>query len=452
MTSGNRTDEPIAIDDDDALARLAGIADLFVVHDRPIRTRCDDSVARVSDGAPLPIRRSRGYAPAPLALDPPLRVPTLAAGGELKATFALGAERRAFLSQHVGDLEHPAALRAYMDGIAHYERLFGIAPRRIVHDLHPDYAASHYALARSREAHLECLPVQHHHAHFASCLAEHGERGPAIGVAFDGTGYGLDGAIWGGEFLVGGAREVRRAAHLAYVALPGGDRATREPWRTAVAHLAAAGLDPLASAIAGRVPGAALGTVLRMIERRFQAPPTSSVGRLFDAAAAIAGVCDAVSFEGEAAMRLEALAAEAAADGGYPFEVREACPRPGPAAAGRREAGDGPMIVDPGPLVRALVRDLARGVAVPTAARRFHATLAEMIEEVCRRLRERTGLGTVCLSGGVFVNAILAEDAAARLARAGFRVLRHRLVPPNDGGLALGQLAVAAARDAASDG
>jgi hydrogenase maturation protein HypF len=425
MTSGNRSDEPIAHDDRDALERLSGIADFFLVHDRPIHTRCDDSVLRVAGNEPLPVRRSRGYAPLPIRLPLSLSRPALALGGQLKATFALGAAKRAFVSHHLGDLDHPAALRAWEESIARYQDLCRIEPARVVHDLHPDYASTRWALASG----LERFSVQHHHAHFASCLAENGFVGPALGVCFDGTGYGLDGTIWGGEFLAGDIGSVVRAAHLLPVPMPGGERAIREPWRMAVAHLRAAGED---DALPGVDP-AALSAVRRMLERSVNSPLTSSMGRLFDAIAAIAGACASeVSYEGQAAVALEWLATGLDPDRAYPVELFEQGDR---------------LVVDTRPVVAAALADARAGAGAARIGRRFHSTVVEMIAAVCGRLRQRTGLATVALSGGVFVNAILAREAAARLEAGGFQVLRHRVVPPNDGGLCLGQLAAVSALD-----
>ena len=275
MTSGNRSDEPIAYRDDDALEKLAGIADLFLIHDRPIHVRCDDSVTRIVDGVELPLRRSRGYAPRPIALPFECPQPILAVGGQLKGTFALGRGRQAFLSHHLGDLDHYEAFRAFEKDVALYEQLFGVAPRIIVHDLHPDYASTRYAQQRAEQTGARLLGVQHHHAHMASCMAEHGLNEPVIGVTFDGTGFGTDGAVWGGEFLVGDYREFRRAAHLRYVGMPGGDQAIREPWRMAVAHLADAGADY--AALKARILPVELRLIEKMLERRFNCPWTSAV-------------------------------------------------------------------------------------------------------------------------------------------------------------------------------
>jgi hydrogenase maturation protein HypF len=443
MTSGNRSDEPIAYEDRDAVERLAGIADLCLTHDRPIHVRCDDSVTRIVDGGELPLRRSRGYAPQPITLPLDCPLPILAVGGQLKGTFALGRGAHAFLSHHLGDLDHFDAYQAFVKDIALYEQLFAIHPRVVAHDLHPDYASTRYARQRRGaeaegqscpDAGVQLFAVQHHHAHMASCMAEHGLLEPVIGVTFDGTGYGTDGAIWGGEFLVGDYRQFRRAAHLRYVGMPGGDQAIREPWRMALAHLVdASARDDL---LAGRVPALARRTARTMIERRFNTPLTSSAGRLFDAVAALTGLRERVSFEGQAAMELEWLVAEAVTDGTYPFDLTETA------------EGDPPeptLVVDTRPIIRGIARDARQGTDASLIARRFHSTMVELIASVCDRLRQATGLEVVVLSGGVFMNALLTHEARASLQRAGFRVYCHRLVPTNDGGLSLGQLAVAAA-------
>jgi hydrogenase maturation protein HypF len=446
MTSGNRSDEPIAYEDDDALRRLAGIADLFLTHDRPIHVRCDDSVTRLVDGRELPVRRSRGYAPEPVPLPLECPAPILAVGGQLKGTFALGRGRHGFLSHHLGDLDHYDAYRAFVKDIALYQRLFAVAPEVIAHDLHPDYASTRYALDRARarpggQSPSRLVAVQHHHAHLSSCMAENALAGPVIGVTFDGTGFGTDGTVWGGEFLIGDYRHFRRAAHLRCVGMPGGEQAVREPWRMAVAHLRDAGEGT--SSLKGRLTALALRTVETMLEKGFNTPRTSSAGRLFDAVAALAGVRERAAYEGQAAVELEWLAAGVAPDEGYPFEVA-ATPAGNPAGA--------TFVVDTRPLIRAVAADAARRTEAARIARRFHAAVVEIIAAVCGRLRATTGCTTVVLSGGVFLNALLSSEVSARLAGAGFRVYRHRLVPPNDGGLSLGQLAVAAARCSCPEG
>jgi hydrogenase maturation protein HypF len=432
MTSGNRSDEPIAYRDD-APDRLCGIADLFLVHDRAIQVRCDDSVTRVVDGDELPVRRSRGYAPRPVTLPSPCPRPVLAVGGQLKVTFALGRGRQAFLSHHMGDLDHYEAYRAFESDVALYEQLFGVTPECLAHDLHPEYVTTRYAQERSAREGTKLLAVQHHHAHLASCMTENGLTGPVIGVTFDGTGFGTDGAVWGGEFLVGGYQEFRRGAHLRYVGMPGGDRAIREPWRMAVAHLADAREE--FTPLGARILRTDLGLITRMLERRFNTPLTSSAGRLFDAVAALAGVRDRVSYEGQAAVELEWLATGVPPDGSYPFDLDLSC------GAGSAE---GPMVIDTRPLIRAVAGDAVRGVEAARIARRFHSTVVELTAEVCGRLRRATSIGEVVLSGGVFLNALLTREVGSRLVAEGFRVYRHRLVPPNDGGVSLGQLAVVA--------
>lgn len=429
MTSGNRSQEPVAYDDIDALDRLRDIADFFLIHDRAIHVRCDDSVSRVVSGAEIPVRRSRGDAPRPLRLSVFCPRPVLAVGGHLKNTFAFGRHHDGFLSHHVGDLDDHSAFEALRWEIALYEELLRISPDVIAHDMHPDYGSTHYARERADVTGAALVAVQHHHAHVASCMTEHGLSEPVIGVAFDGSGYGRDGTVWGGEFLVGDAREVTRMAHLRPVALPGGEQAVREPWRMALSHLSDAG-DSFDGLIPGERRGAA-NILLRMMDRRINAPMTSSAGRLFDAVAALAGVRHVVSFEGQAAMELEWLSAAAPDDGEYPHEIA---------------ALEDRMIMDTRPLVRAAAADARAGRPAGAIGRRFHRGLAAAIAAICSRLRTNTGIDRVVLTGGVFLNGLLTTECTARLERAGLRVFRHRLVPPNDGGLSLGQLTVAAAR------
>jgi hydrogenase maturation protein HypF len=441
MTSGNRSDEPIAYEDSYAWDRLKGIADVFLLHNRPIHVRCEDSVTRVVAGQELPVRRSRGYAPAPLRLPMSCPWPILATGGQLKATFALGRDQIAFVSHHLGDLDDYRAFRQFEHDIALYERLFEIEPRQLAHDLHPDYASTHYARERagrnapgSADA-VVLVPVQHHHAHVASCMAEHGLTEPVIGVAFDGTGYGTDGTIWGGEFLVGDYTSFRRAAHLRTVGMPGGDQAIREPWRMAIAHLRDAGIN--CGALAERLDPAAIRTIDQMLARGINTPMTSSAGRLFDAVAALAGLRLRTSYEGQAAMELEWRANDVTDDGAYPFALEE---------VSQNGSAEATLRIDTRPLVREVAADAANGKCPGVISRRFHNGLVEMIAAVCDRIRQSSRLDAVVLSGGVFLNALLTAKVIARLADDGFRVYRHRLVPPNDGGLAFGQLAVAAAR------
>lgn len=439
MTSGNRTSEPIAYENDDALSRLNGIADLFLLHDRAIHVRCDDSVTRVVAGTELPLRRSRGAAPQSLPLPRECPAALLAVGGHLKGAFAVASGRQAILSHHLGDLEHFDAYCAFERDVALYRALFDVAPQRIVHDLHPDYATTRWAREVAEAEGIPRLAVQHHHAHIASCMAEHRLDEPVIGVAFDGTGYGLDeetgdATVWGGEFLVGDYRAMRRTARLRHVGMPGGESAIREPWRMALAHLIDAGCG--LSLLERRIPADAIRTTGTMIERRINLPATSSIGRLFDAAASIAGIRDRVTYEGQAAMQWEWLATDAGeARGAYPFTIE-------PPSAGRDAAPD---VIDTRPIIRALAEDAVRGIEPRRMARRFHTTIVDVIETACLRIRDRTGLGVVVLSGGVFANAILLREAVPRLEAHGFRVYRHRLVPPNDGGLCLGQAAIAAA-------
>jgi hydrogenase maturation protein HypF len=435
MTSGNQSDEPIAYDDEDARQRLTGIADFFLLHNRPIHLRCDDSVTRVVAGQELPIRRSRGFAPQPLSLPLECPQPMLALGGQLKSTFALGRQRHAFLSHHLGDLDHYPAYRAFVEAVSHYEHLFALEPKLLVGDLHPDYASTRYGMERARREGCRLLLVQHHHAHVASCMAEHGLQQPVIGVAFDGTGLGTDGTIWGGEFFTGDYRGFRRAAHLRYVGMPGGEQAIREPWRMAAAYLLDAGEN--LNVLKEPVSSLTATTLTRMIKNQLQTPLTSSMGRLFDGVASLAGVRQQVNYEGQAAIELEWLASGVADAGCYPFEVLDAPEEDLPTSS---------LIVDTRLLIRSVVKDVRLGTAAAVIARRFHATVAEIILAVCRRLRADTGLEAVVLSGGVFLNALLTEEVLTLLTRDGFRVFRQRLVPPNDGGLCLGQLAIAAAQ------
>jgi hydrogenase maturation protein HypF len=417
MTSGNVSDEPIAYQDGDAIERLAPIADLILHHDRPIQTRVDDSVLRVASGRPLPMRRSRGAVPSLLALPLPAGRHVLACGAELKNTFCLARGRRAWVSHHIGDLKTAETLASLQEGVRHFERLFDVTPEVVAHDLHPDYLSTTYALARDGVEH---VAVQHHHAHLAACLAEHGAEGPAVGAIFDGTGLGTDGTIWGGEILVGGLRGFERAGHLWPVPLPGGDQAVREPWRMACVWLREAGDErPLPGIDPER-----WRAVSRMAETGLAAPVTTSVGRLFDAVSALCGVRFRVTYEGQAAIELEA-ACDPSERGAYEFDV----------VAG---------VLDPRPAIQSARRDLTRGVDVGIVATRFHHALADATADDCERLAGDRGLDTVVLAGGSFQNRRLLERVESRLAGAGLRVLVPLRLPPNDGGISFGQAAVAA--------
>ncbi len=430
LTSGNVSDEPIAYRDEDALSRLGGIADVFLTHDRPIHIRTDDSVVRPFRGREAVLRRSRGFVPEPLTVAGRFGWPVLACGAELKNTFCLGRGDHAFLSHHVGDLENYETLRSFTEGIVHFRRLFDVEPRIVAHDLHPEYLSTKYALEQDG-----CVlaGVQHHHAHIASCLADNREAGPVIGVAFDGTGFGTDGTIWGGEFLIADLADAERAGHLAGVPMPGGAAAIRQPWRMAAAYLDAAFPDGLPAGldVAARNSGA-WPDVLTLARRGVNAPVTSSAGRLFDAVAALLGVRDSINYEGQAAVELEQLATTSRHDP-YPAAITD----------GR------PLTVAGSDLIRAAAGDLLAGVPREVIGARFHQGVAAMIGEACGLLRERSGLGTVALSGGVFQNLLLLGTVVDLLEGRGFRVLTHSRVPPNDGGISLGQAVVAAARDRA---
>ncbi len=437
LTSGNQSDEPIAYRDDDARARLGAIADLFLVHDRPIETRTDDSVVRaVSVGGarrPLMLRRSRGYVPAPVDLPVAATHPVLACGGQQKNTYCLARGRRAWVGPHVGDLENYETLRSFTDGVAHLEQLCALAPAEVAHDLHPEYLSTKYALDRvAAVPALHAEGVQHHHAHLAACLAEHGERGPALGVIFDGTGYGTDGDVWGGEFLVGDLTQCERVGYLWPVRMPGGAAAVREPWRMACAWLAecAPGVPALPDALADRVDPARWQAIAQLARSGVASPRTTSIGRLLDAVAALCGVRDRVSYEGQAAIELEALA--------DPDER-------GRYALPRRRVADA-LVLDGRALVREVMRDLIIGVAPNVVSARVHNGVGYAAVRSCLILAGRHGLRTVVLSGGVFQNVLLLECIAAGLTQAGLRVLVPQQLPPNDGGLAYGQAAVAAAR------
>ena len=438
MTSGNLSDEPIAYRDEDARLRLLEIADGMLTHNRNIHMRCDDSVMRVVSNEEQFLRRSRGYAPEPIRLRFDCPVPIVACGGQLKNTYCLGKGRQAFVSHHIGDLENLETLQSFQEGIAHFQGLFGIQPEVIVHDLHPEYLATKYALDSAIE---RKIGVQHHHAHIASVLAEHQITGPVIGIAVDGTGYGTDGAVWGCEIMSANLNSFERLAHLAYIPLPGGEQAVRQPWRMAAAYLQQAyGGDFLSLDIpfVRELDLKGWRTLAQMIERRLNAPPTSSLGRLFDAVAALLGVRKQVVYEGQAAIELE-IQADSQNARIYPFSI------------GEIERGKAAQL-DVRPTIRAVVEEIQQGVAREQIAGSFHWTMAEMLAASCGHAREQTGLQAVALSGGVFQNRMLLERLVERLEEQAFQVFINRRVPANDGGISLGQLAIAAARLADDSG
>ncbi len=427
LTSGNRSREPMATTEAEAMTHLGEIADFFVHHDRPIAMRVDDSVVRVVEGEALIVRAGRGLAPMSFELDRPVRRPLIALGGELKSSFSVAAGHTVTLSHHIGDLGDVDTESALEHAIEHCQRLLGCAPERIAHDLHPDFGSTHLAASMARRVGCPTVAVQHHHAHFAACLLEARHSGPAVGVIFDGLGLGVDGALWGGEVLVGDAGHVQRFAHLRYVRAPGGDRAAEQPWRMALAHLVDAGEST--DCLRRFASQSELVLVRRLCERGLASPWTSSVGRLFDAVAAILGLAGENGFEARAAALVEAHADRAQVADGYTIGLL------------RRSDG---IELDTRPLVRAICGDRARGVPIEIMAAKFHRGLCDTVTSVARLARAELGLSTVALSGGVFMNGLLLAQCSQALAREGFVVLWPRRAPPNDGGLALGQFAVAA--------
>jgi len=450
MTSGNLSEEPIARDNDEALRRLSGIADYFLVHNRDIYSRYDDSVAAVERGTSQLIRRARSYAPYPIRL-PFEAKKVLGCGAEEKNTFCLTRDNYAFLSQHIGDLENMETLEHFDSTISLYKRLFHVEPEIVAHDLHPDYLATKYAQELG-ESGIKIVPVQHHHAHIASCMADNGLESPVIGVAFDGTGMGADGSIWGGEFLVADYRNFNRAGHLEYLPLPGGDAAIKRPYRTAIGYiLTLLGESALSAVIASeakqsqlasieRVTEVEIEVIKRQIERGINSPLSSSMGRLFDAISALLGIRGEIDYEGQAAVELEmaahssaiarSLSDEAIAGNNesYPYRIVE---------------DEGIRIVRLSDLFSAVIEDLYQGISKGRISVKFHNTIAQMINEICHLIAGETGISQVALSGGVFQNRLLLRKAVTLLESSGFQVFTHRQVPCNDGGISLGQAVIA---------
>lgn len=431
MTSGNLSEEPIAKDNDEALASLRDIADYFLVHDRGIQARYDDSVFMVEDKKPVAVRRARGYAPYPVRLPYESRQ-VLACGAELKNTFCLTRDRHAFVSQHIGDMENEETLEHYERTVQLYERLFRVQPEVIACDLHPEYLPSKYAAALAEERKLPLVKVQHHHAHIVSCLTDNGVTGPVIGVAFDGVGFGTDGAVWGGEFLVADRKQYRRAGQLEYVPMPGGAAAIKKPYRMAFGYIRQllGGVDARTAALLHLDPIEA-AVLERQVEQKVNCPLTSSAGRLFDAVAAIVDVRREIDYEAQAAIELEMLASVDPETGRlavYPYQI---------------DSRDGYHTVRLGDLFRAVIEQAGGGLPVPEISLTLHNTVAQMAVEMCSLIARDTGLKQVALSGGVFQNRLLLRLIRRQLEQAGFGVLTHRLVPCNDGGISLGQAVVA---------
>ncbi len=428
MTSANISEEPICIDNAEAAQRLQGIADFFLVHDREILLRCDDSLVRQVHGRVSMLRRARGFVPVPIALD--CEMPTiLAVGAELKNTICFTRNREAFLSQHIGDLENLAAYKFFQESMAHLQQVLEIQPEAIAHDLHPDYFSTRWAL---QQAELPRFGVQHHHAHVASCMAENHLSGPVIGIVLDGTGYGTDGKIWGGEILVAEYEDFHRAAHFAYAPMPGGAQAILNPWRMVVGYLSqlpaseyAAGLKQMK-----QIPRSQLAVICRMIERDLHTPQTSSCGRLFDAVAALIGLRSTVTYEAQAAVELEAACERSTDTGAYPLEIRQ---------------GD-ELEISSVPMFAAILEDLRKGYSQATISRRFHHGLIRVLTDITERISSAAGRLPVCLTGGCFQNVYLASHLKDALTQRGFQVFAHTQVPAGDGGISLGQAMVAGHR------
>jgi len=428
MTSGNLSEEPIVVSNSKAMRRLDGVVDWFLLHNRDIAMRVDDSVVRTFEGRERVLRRSRGYVPH--AIDLGRTVPELVAfGGELKNTFCLTKGRHAILSQHIGDLQNFETEEFFQETLARMKSLFRVEPRAVAHDLHPGYRSTRMALASGIERR---FAIQHHHAHIASCMAENHLGGEVIGVAFDGTGYGSDGCIWGGEFLVAGHSQFTRRAHLRYVPLPGGDAAVRQPWRMALSYLRDAfGSQSLPHLTCfDSTPSKQFELVDAMLAQRIQTVDTSSAGRLFDAVAALLSLASEVTFEGQAAIALETAAAPDIA-GSYPFDLQGG------------EASSDILIVDLRATIVAIVKAITAGRPVAEIAAHFHNTLSAAIVEVCSRIRLSSGLRRVCLSGGTFQNMYLLRRTVVELRLRDFEVFLHAAVPANDGGISLGQAVIA---------
>ncbi|MFC1899450.1 carbamoyltransferase HypF, partial [Chloroflexota bacterium] len=432
MTSGNLSEEPIARDNDEALTRLKGIADYFLLHNRDIYSRYDDSVAMVVNDNPQMIRRARGYAPYPVFLTKKSKQ-VLACGAELKNTFCLTKENHAFLSQHIGDMENEETLTHFENTVELYKKLFRIEPEVIACDMHPEYLATKYARKLKLLTDLPLIPVQHHHAHIASCLADNGIDGPVIGVAFDGTGYGSDSKIWGGEFLLADNQNSQRMGHLEYLPLPGGEAAIKKPYRIALSYLyTLLGENfPLDKLPLNKYNPTEFELIKQQIKQGINCPETSSAGRLFDAVSALSGIKEEVNYEAQAAIELEMLANDkinTSATKWYPFSIIE---------------DNGMKSIKLEELFRSLIKDIERQIPLPEISARFHGAMTQMVIQMCKILAKETGVKKVALSGGVWQNRLLFMSSTNALLKEGFKVITHHRVPTNDGGIALGQAVIA---------
>ena len=425
MTSGNFSEEPIATDNQDAMERLAPLADAFLLHDRDIHIRCDDSVVKVDNQSIIFLRRSRGYAPYPVQLPFDVK-PILAVGGELKNTFCLTRDHYAFQSHHIGDMENAEVYESFEQGVEHLSRLFRIEPELIAYDMHPGYYTTKYA---EKITDIPRVAVQHHHAHIAACMADNGlDDRQVIGLSFDGTGYGTDGKIWGGEVLLASYADFERVAHLEYLPLPGGDTATRNPWRIAVGYAEALGLKIDDLPFIRSIDKESIDIVRQQVQKKLNAPETSSMGRLFDAVAALKGIRNEVTYEAQAAMELEVLSKSALnAANPYPFEIEN-------------------DVIQIGELLKHVIEDVQKNETASVIGARFHHTICKMAVDVCKRVREKTDINEVALSGGVWQNQVLLDLTRSALSKEDFVIYIHQLTPANDGGLALGQAVVANAK------
>ncbi len=434
MTSGNLSEEPIVIDNSEAVERLSDIADYFLLHNRDIYMRVDDSVVRNFKDKARIIRRARGYVPAPIDLN--WEMPeVLACGGELKNTLCLTKERYAIMSQHIGDMENYDVLSFFEETLKNLKRSFKLEPKIIAYDMHPEYMSTKYALAQDG---MGSIAVQHHHAHIASCMAENGIEEKVIGIAFDGTGYGTDGNIWGGEFLIVDFNNFERAGHFQYIPMPGGDKAIKEPWRMAASYLYRVLKDRSKIIEVFKKRGSGLNrisendidVIIKMIEKRINSPMTSSAGRLFDAVSSIIGIKDKITFEGEAAIEME-MKAERKCTGFYPYEIN---------------SENNIMLIDTSLIIAGALKDIFLKMPQSLISAKFHNTMAEIVLDVCTKIKEESGLNITVLSGGVFQNMLLLEKAIKKLEDKGFKVITHSKVPANDGGISLGQAVIAGRR------